>query len=306
MDHCEVVECENTVNKRGHTLCYDHWLENRDGLLSRCASCQRLKEGDKPLCYPCYKKKASGTSSADDGELLSATELGAHFGVSAQRLNLVLAELGWVNRELTKGWTPTSLGVRAGAVAREARQTGIPYVVWSPKVRSNKALLAALRGDEDAPISGFVESLLAGVLGSATPAAPAPRTTPDAAATPAAPGNFRDAHETPYRTQDGHRVRSRAELVIDDWLYHHRLVHAYERRLPVEENAVCDFWLPQGRVYIEYWGMEQNEAYAERKRTKKALYAKYEMNLIELGDEELKSLDDHLPRMLRKFNIPVD
>jgi hypothetical protein len=101
-------------------------------------------------------------------------------------------------------------------------------------------------------------------------------------------------------------VRSRAELVIDDWLYHHGLVHAYERRLPVEENVVSDFWLPQGRVYIEYWGMEQNPAYLERKRAKKAVYARYEMNLVELGDEELKSLDDHLPRLLRRAGISVD
>ncbi len=291
MASCEVVECENTVNKPGHTLCYDHWLENRDGGLTRCTSCQRLKEGDKPLCYPCFKKKASVTDASVE-ELLSATDLGSLLGVSAQRLNLILAELGWINREPTKGWTPTAQGRRAGAVVKEARQSGIPYVVWSPKVRTNKALVAALRGgDEPVPIAPPDVVVAEGLA------------RPPASALPA---NFRDIHETPYRTQDGHRVRSRAELVIDDWLYHHRLVHAYERRLPIEEGLVCDFWLPHGRVYIEYWGMEQNAAYVERKRAKKAIYAKYEMNLVELGDEELQSLDDHLPRLLRRFGVPVD
>lgn len=294
--NCEVAECDVSVNKPGHTLCYDHWIENRDGLLSRCASCNRLKDGNKPLCYPCYKKKSSGAAPSDDDDLLSATDLGAAFGVSAQRLNLVLAELGWVNREPTKGWTPTAQGRRAGAVGREARQSGIPYVVWSSKVRTNKALIAALRGnDEDIPFGP--EPVIADGARMEVPTV-IPSSTQSS--------NFRDAHETPYRTQDGHRVRSRAELVIDDWLYHHGLVHAYERRLPIEEDVICDFWLPRSRVYIEYWGMEQNEAYAERKRVKKAIYAKNELQLVEIGDEELKSLDDHLPRLLRRYGVAVD
>src|ERR1039457_5867241 len=38
-----------------------------------------------------------------------------------------------------------------------------------------------------------------------------------------------------YRTEDGHRVRSKAEVIIDDWLYSHNIVHAYEIKLP-EKN----------------------------------------------------------------------
>ena len=57
---------------------------------------------------------------------------------------------------------------------------------------------------------------------------------------------------------------------------------------------------------IEYWGMEQAPEYAARKREKKNVYEKYEMNLVELGDQELKSLEDHLPRLLRKFGVEID
>lgn len=293
MATCEVVECRVSVNKEGHTLCYEHWEAKRDGHLSRCVVCNRWKETDKPRCYPCYT--AGKTEAGADEGLLSATELGESFGMSAQAMNLALAELGWIKREATKGWTATAQGRRAGAVEREARQSGIPYVVWSPKVQSNRALLAAVRAD-DATSTSSEEDLRAILKQMATPAGPAP----------AAPQNFRDVHDTPYRAQDGHRVRSRAELVIDNWLYTHQIVHAYERKVPVDEDLVCDFWIPGGRVYIEYWGMDQDEVYAARRREKQAIYSKYDLALIELGDSELKSLDDHLPRLLRKFGVAVD
>ncbi len=36
---------------------------------------------------------------------------------------------------------------------------------------------------------------------------------------------------------------------------------------------------------------------------KKSIYAKYNLNLIELTDEEIRNLDDALPRLLIRFNI---
>ncbi|WP_226036714.1 hypothetical protein [Aquibacillus saliphilus] len=59
-----------------------------------------------------------------------------------------------------------------------------------------------------------------------------------------------------HRSADGHYVRSRAEMLIDNWLYMSEIVHAYERKLPIEEDVYTDFYLPVGKVYIEYWGLE--------------------------------------------------
>jgi hypothetical protein len=39
-------------------------------------------------------------------------------------------------------------------------------------------------------------------------------------------------------------VRSRGELVIDNSLYEYGLAHAYERKLPVEEDVYSDFYIP--------------------------------------------------------------
>jgi len=102
-------------------------------------------------------------------------------------------------------------------------------------------------------------------------------------------------------------VRSKAEAIIDDWLYATAcLPHAYERRVPIEEDLYCDFYLPERKVYIEYWGMENDPQYLARKQEKLALYAKYEYNLVELNDDHVKNLDDYLPRLLLKFGVTID
>ena len=98
-------------------------------------------------------------------------------------------------------------------------------------------------------------------------------------------------------------VRSKAEMLIDNWLYMAEIVHAYERKLPIEEEVYCDFYIPTGKIYIEFWGLENDPKYAARKETKKAIYKKYDFKLIELTDEEVFNLDDILPKMLLKYGV---
>ena len=81
------------------------------------------------------------------------------------------------------------------------------------------------------------------------------------------------------------------------------IVHAYERKLPVEEDVYCDFYLPVGKVYIEYWGLENDPKYQDRKKEKLKVYEKYGFNLIEIIDSDIQNLDDILPKKLLKFGI---
>lgn len=92
-------------------------------------------------------------------------------------------------------------------------------------------------------------------------------------------------------------------MLIDNWLYMAEIVHAYERKLPVEEDVYCDFYLPAGKLYLEFWGMEKDPAYAERMKVKQAVYKKYGFNLIDLGDSDVHNLDDILPAKLLKFGV---
>jgi len=81
------------------------------------------------------------------------------------------------------------------------------------------------------------------------------------------------------------------------------IVHAYERKLPIEKNVYSDFYIPTGKVYIEYWGYENKKQYLERKKIKQDLYNKYDFNLIELEDKDVLNLNDVLPRMLLKHGV---
>ena len=46
--------------------------------------------------------------------------------------------------------------------------------------------------------------------------------------------DFREKFKAEYRISDGHYVRSRAELVIANWLFAEGIAYAYEKRVPIE------------------------------------------------------------------------
>lgn len=113
--------------------------------------------------------------------------------------------------------------------------------------------------------------------------------------------DFRNKFKPTIRTEDGHVVRSKSEKIIDDWLYHKGISHAYERKVPIEEEVYCDFFINIGqKVWIEFWGLD-DEKYLRRKEVKKAFYQKEKRNLIELTDKDIEKLDDILPVKLRPF-----
>ena len=209
-------------------------------------------------------------------KLLSTTVLAKKFGVSRFRMNPILSELGWVDKD-RKGWISTKLGKSLGGVQFENNKTGIPYVRWPESILENKRLLETINevkeGSSDTTIQSNDEK------------------------------GFREKFVAQHRTTDGHYVRSRAEMLIDNWLYMSEIAHAYERRLPIEEEVYCDFYLPVGKVYIEYWGFENDPKYIERKKIKQEIYKKYEFNLIELNDPDIQNLDDVLPKKLLQFGI---
>jgi len=117
--------------------------------------------------------------------------------------------------------------------------------------------------------------------------------------------NFRLKYKATFRAEDGHFVRSKAEQIIDNWLYHKGIVHAYERRVPIEEEVYCDFFIPIGqKVWIEFWGLDE-EKYIKRKEMKQKFYKMHKKNLIELSDKDIENLDDTLPVKLRPFLPPT-
>ncbi|HLP13820.1 MAG TPA: hypothetical protein VK177_17940 [Flavobacteriales bacterium] len=213
--------------------------------------------------------------------LINATSIGKHFHVSSQRLNLIISELGWIEKDIA-GWRMTRLGKSLGGKQFEHDTSGGTYVLWPSDILTNKNLLSAFQ-DSNTSIPNSTEVI---------------QKSNDVIA-------FRDKFPATLRTKDGHMVRSRAEVIIDNALYDYKLAHAYERKLPIEEEVYSDFFIPTENVYIEFWGKEEDPKYAERKKIKLEIYKKYDFKLIELNDEDISNLDDHLPKKLLKFNIKV-
>ncbi len=218
---------------------------------------------------------------------LNATVVGEYFKTSSQRLNLILSELGLVEKDVA-GWKITKLGKSLGWTEYIHDISGTHYVLWTENILTYSRLLEVFN-----PIQINIDAYNQVIKSESTKTS-----------------NFRDKYEAKLRTQDWHNVRSKAEVIIDDWLYHSWIVHAYERKLPIWEDMVCDFWIPPGNnrpqwVYIEYWGLENDEKYLERKKKKLELYKSNELPLIELNDEDIQNLDDVLPRKLLHYKIKV-
>lgn len=219
-------------------------------------------------------------------KLLNATAIGKHFEISSQRLNLILSELGWIEKDIA-GWQTTKLGKSLGGRKFEHETSGGTYVLWPDTILTNKNLISIFKDSSTAPeLKNIQENKESETV----------KKTAD---------NFREKFPATHRTKDGHMVRSRAEVIIDNALYDYKLAHAYERKLPIEEEMYCDFFIPQENVFIEFWGMEDDPKYAERKKAKIEIYKKYDFKLIELNDNDISNLDDHLPKKLLKYGIKV-
>ena len=270
---CSAVDCDSPVSKDGYTLCYKHWLEQN-----------KSKTANKVETVVVEKPKQAN--------FLSSTTLGEKLGIGSRKVNLVLSELGWIERA-TKGWVPTAQGKKLQAESREIRQSGIPYVVWPEAIISSRIL------------TNTVQELLGSKV-SEPKTKSEDVTVQEKNEKQVGLRDKLDKFKPTHRAMDGHWVRSKAEGLIDNWLYMSRIVHAYERLLPIEEVLYCDFYVPAGKVYIEYWGLENDPKYKERKEKKKEIYKKYGFNLIELNDQHIQNLDDYLPKMLLKFNVIVD
>ncbi|ENL3019343.1 glycerol kinase, partial [Vibrio parahaemolyticus] len=115
--------------------------------------------------------------------------------------------------------------------------------------------------------------------------------------------SFRQKFEAKHRTLDGHYVRSKGELLIDNWLYLAGIVHAYERQLPIEQEVMSDFYLPAGKLYLQFWGSDSGETPEKEREVIRAVYQQHNFNLIEVEPSELDKLDEVLPKRLRQFGI---
>ena len=119
----------------------------------------------------------------------------------------------------------------------------------------------------------------------------------------------KDSHkEELRRTCDGHYVKSDPEVTIDDILYEMRIVHCYEKKVPIdmdEQTIKCDWFIPvrdsRRGIYIEYWGMNTKE-YLQNKERKRKVYREHELPLIEIEKDDYKDRQGLADRIFAEIN----
>lgn len=91
-----------------------------------------------------------------------------------------------------------------------------------------------------------------------------------------------------YTATDGHRVRSRLEFLVDEWLYGHNVEHKYEPYI-----GAGRFWadFQVGDTYIEIWGMMDNPAYRQQHDKKLGAYKQLGLKLLSIYPHDFPNLD---------------
>lgn len=210
------------------------------------------------------------------GKHLTATQIGERFQLNAKKINQLLNELGWIHKT-DNGWHVTPSGLMHGGQQRIDNQSQQAYVIWhdtavhNPHLKQTVIEFTGQEASSNATDKSYV--------------------------------NFQQKFAAKHRTLDGHYVRSRGELIIDNWLYMNGIVHAYDRPLPIEHNQACDFYLPSGKVYLKYWGDDAEATDEQQKQDITALYQQHQFALIEVTSDDIDRLDEILPNKLRAFGI---
>ena len=120
-----------------------------------------------------------------------------------------------------------------------------------------------------------------------------------------------DSYEGKFTCTDGHIVKSKSEMIIDNWLFDHNIAHAYEKKLPIDADESHDlhpdFCLPgygddPDDIYIEYWGYnESNIKYRESKNYKLKIYKQQKITLICLSEKDIMDINASLSRKLKFY-----
>jgi len=107
------------------------------------------------------------------------------------------------------------------------------------------------------------------------------------------------------RCEDGRYVRSHAECRIADWLRNHNIQFDYEKKVLSKSDTakflLSDFYIPDAKLYIEYWGYKDKETYIKRRNEKIEIYKENNLIWEDLEDTHLEVLSDAMTAILIKY-----
>lgn len=131
------------------------------------------------------------------------------------------------------------------------------------------------------------------------------------------------------KTKAGHKVRSKSEAKIDDWLFSQRMNYVYEPVFWMNGRKIEPDWVimlgdnpaVSRPIIIEYWGLSYSpkqmkrvsswvenaqEGYDKRRKNKEAFYAELETyDYIGITPDQVSVLNRWLPEQFQKLGIQV-
>ncbi len=115
--------------------------------------------------------------------------------------------------------------------------------------------------------------------------------------------DYRKKYPAEKRCHDGHYVRSGNEALIDNKLYEQRIFHEYEKRYKAKDGKTYypDFYLPDANLYIEYFGVNENESKNEKK--KKVFLQDKTCNFEFITSNQHGILEEVIEDILEKYNL---
>jgi hypothetical protein len=238
-------------------------------------------EGGIYINHPKYGEYIAWPESVQDHPLLrllpeaplSATHIGNKVDLPARLINLLLAERGWIKKHI-RGWLLTPRGKAIGGEQHASEQTGVPYVTWPETVLDNPLFLEVI-----AQITGVVFQK---------------------------ENRAQSGSPTFARALSGQEVKSREELIVENWLYIAGVNHAHNYPLRAGNEAIrSDFFLPELQICIDIWGASDNAATLTEKLDKQEFYKKHGYDFIELHDETIAQMDEVLAKQLLHFGLAV-
>jgi hypothetical protein len=186
---------------------------------------------------------------------------------------LLLAERGWIKKHI-RGWLLTPRGKVIGGEQHASEQTGVPYATWPETVLDNPLFLEVI-----AQITGVVFQK---------------------------ENRAQSSSPSFARALSGLQVKSREELIVENWLYIAGVNHSRDYSLHAgNETITADFFLPELQVCIDIWGASDNASTLTQKLNKQEFYKKYGYDFIELHDETIAQVDEVLAKQLLHFGLAV-
>ncbi len=224
-------------------------------------------------------------SAIESSQRMTAASLRRFYpSLHPRQINRALAELGLQTHSIL-GWELTDLGRQWGGQQAESGNSGAFYVTWPHEIVDHPVVQRELT------------RLAAGMEGE-LPCRPSAdgEQEPDLFA-------IENAVNTGCKGLDGHALESPLERQVCDWLYLAQLAHAWRRALPCEEALYADFYLPEGRVYIDCWREDVSPGELSALLRRREIYRELKLRVIEVGADDGDRLDEVLGRGLLAFGI---